>query len=682
MPSPDGVIWTLNGTNRLQPEEIPSKLKDLIEVKKHKGDKSENRYIFVNRLRYFGLDIIQLIHILGYQESKEHSFKKMASKTYTYLIGDNLCFYSIRIKYSKRYTVTFIDLDNFLSISSPRDIIDTWGTKSEYTVQNLGVAYIRSIRDIIRLSGIKRNIPVTLSGVSRRVFFRDRQKYYDCRDCSSFFDSAEPYFRAAYHGGLNLLKDSTYIKEYGEGIVLDVNSLYPYVMLNGVYPVGKPWSIPEGKLMDTIRLAREGKVYFYIRIKARFELKPDGIPCVAMGQKDSQRWYHDKGFMTDSRFINPDQSRGKELKEVELTLTQTDFFLFMSNYNITSMTFVSCYVFQGKKGLFADYVRTWYQLKEQSSGGTKRVAKMFLNSLSGSMARRIDYINGLIYFDERDEAQVKYSKVKSNNPKCYVHIGAAITSYARAYIIKYIKTHYDRWLYTDTDSLHLTGKDVPPDVTIGNEIGQFKVEKDFDSICYYGLKEYGYHDQDGYHFVMAGVEKRDTTYLAKYLNHESTNDDWVLSAKKEDIKTMKELFRSGDKLIDLFYAKFPVSVQSRNDWFNSTYIYSWKTFYKGEKIIKKNPVRVKGIVTTVKAEKERDEKARIWYEKKHKDDKTLPLEDWLRTMAVREKNLAETTKEEWKREKAIKTGDFYKVSDKDFNPFDEVNKELGTDVFI
>lgn len=680
--TPDGVVWSINGGIPFQPEEIPSKLKDMIEVKKHKKDKTENRTIFVNRLRYFGLDIIQVLHILGYRESKEHNLKKMESKSYTYLIGDNLCFYSIRIKYTKRYNVTIIDLDNFLSISNPTDIVNTWGKGKSVTVQNLGVSYIRSIQDMIKLSGIKRKIPVTLSGVARRIFIRDRQKYFDCRDCSKFFEGAEPFFRAAYHGGVNLEKDSTYIQEYGEGIVLDVNSLYPYVMSEGVYPVGKPWSISEDKFQETVKLARDRKVYFFVRIQTSFELKPNGIPCVAMYQKDPQRWFHDKQFMTDSRLVNPDQSRGS-LKEITLTLTQTDFFLFTENYDIKSIKFVSCVVFQAKRGLFTDYVNTWYQLKENSEGGIRRVSKMFLNSLSGSMARRVDYINGLVYFDERDEAQIKYIKTKSNNPKCYVHIGAAITSYARSYIIKFIKSNYDRWLYTDTDSLHLIGKDIPKDVIIGDSIGQFKVEKDFDSICYYGLKEYGYHDSTGYHFTMAGVEKRDTDNLSKYLNHQShTIDTWV-NGKKEDIKGMKELFRSSNKLIDVFYTKFPVSFQNRIDWFNIKYTNTWKSFYQGDKVVKKSkPVFVKGIATTVKAEKERDEKARIWYEKKHKNQSPKPLEEWLQEMAIKEKQLSQITKEEWKREKAIKNGDFYTVTEKDFNPFDEVNKELGTNVFI
>lgn len=679
--TPGGVVWSVNGDRPIQPEEIPARLKDMIEVKKHKKDRTENRTIFINRLRYFGLDIIQVLHILGYNESKEHSLKKMESKSYTYLIGDNLCFYSIRIKYTKRYNVNIIDLDNFLSISNPVDIISTWGSDKNVTAQNLGSSYIRAVQDVIRLSGIKRKIPVTLSGVARRIFFRERQKYFDCRDCSKFFEGSEPFFRAAYHGGLNFEKDSGYIQEHGEGVVLDVNSLYPYVMSKGVYPVGKPWSVKESDFQKTIKLAREKKIYFFVRILTSFELKPNGIPCVAMYQKDPERWYFDKGFMRDSRFTKPDHTKGK-LREVTLTLTQTDFFLYLENYDIKSMHFVSCVAFQAKEGVFTNYVTTWYQLKENSEGGVRRVGKMFLNSLSGSMARRVDYINGLVYFDERDEAQIKYIKTKSENPKCYVHIGSAITSYARAHIIRYIKSNYDRWLYTDTDSLHLLGTDIPVDIVIGNDIGQFKVEKSFDSICYYGLKEYGYHDSEGYHFTMAGVEKRDTDNLSRYLNHQShTIDTWV-NGKKDDVKGMKELFKSKDKLTDVFYIRFPVSYQCRIDWFNIKYINTWKTFYTGDKILKKpKPVHVKGIVTTVKAERERDEKARVWYEKKYKDRKPKPLEEWLKEMAIKEKDLNQTAKEEWKREKAIKSGDFYTVTEKDLCPFDAINEELEENIF-
>lgn len=668
MSVPGGTVWSINGNAPFYPENFPSKLSEILQVKKHKGDKTENRIVFINRLRYFGLDVIQVLHVLGYTESLQHSFKEMESKSYTYLIGDNLCFYSIRVKYSKRYTVTFIDLDNFLSMSTPSDIINTWSDDKSILVDNLSKAYVNAVRDLIHLSGIRERMPTTLSGIARRVFFRDRQKYYDCKNCSRFFDGAEPYFRGAYHGGLNLIKDSVHINKYGQGIVLDVNSLYPYVMRNGIYPVGKPWEVQKEQFWETVKKAKDGLVYFFIRIKTSFELKENGIPCVALYQKDEQRWCHDRQFMKDSRIVRPSGLRGK-LTEVQLTLTQTDFFLFLENYDIKSIEFVSCVAFQGKKTLFTDYVDNWYELKQQSTGGYRRIAKMMLNSLSGSMARRVDYINGTVYFDDKDQAQIKYDRKYADNPKCYVHIGAAITSYARCYLIKRIKSNYDRWLYSDTDSLHLIGSEIPDNITVSDNLGAFKLEEEFDSICYYGLKEYGYHDTDGYHFTMAGIEKRDTVNLERFCNQETgTNDDWI-QGEKDDVKGMKDLFRSADKLLDLYYMRYPVTLTVRSSWFNVSSMDSWKSFYVIERDTKKKPVKIRSINTTVKHEREKDEKAAKYYDKKHEKDKPLPLNEWFQKVAQREDQINQEKKEEFRRREDIKAGEFVDIRETDVIPF-------------
>ena len=683
--TPVGTLWNKNGDTIFQPEEVPSMLKESIEITKGKKSKAEKRYIFINNLRHFGLDIIQTLHVMGYETTDETDTKKMPSKTYAYLIGDNLCFYSITIKYSKRYIVRILDTDNLLSVSDPVDIVKTW-SNGELTIKELGKSYQKAISELLTMTSMTKKLPLTISGIARRVYFRDPQKHYDCVNCTTFFKGAEEWFRGSYHGGLNLSSDTGYIREHNDVICLDCNSLYPYVMLYGNYPVGKPWKVSKENLADTIERAKDGRNYFFIHIKAKFEIKEDGVPCVCMSKKDPMRWMYDKQWMKDSRYTKPSGEKGS-LRVVDLYLTQTDFFLFLDNYKIYSMDFCECYAFQAKKGLFTDYIGYWYNMKRTLSGGRKRVAKLMLNSLSGSMARRVDYVNGTVYFDERDLAQVKYDRIKQRNPKCYVHIGAAITSYARAEMVKRIRANYDRWLYTDTDSLHLKGYDIPGNIRISDNIGDFKVEKKMDTVVYYKLKEYVYHDAEGYHLTLAGVEKRDTEDIERYLDKRTGTRDLWIGGKYS--KEWKALFKSKDPLMDMYELQIPVSYKARKDWFNTKVVPSWHSFYdKDAIIVKKNIVTVTVKHTDIQQLREHDAKADAWYKKKHANDKVLPVDEWLKVVNKREKaDKADRDRQfdQKKQDYYIRTHQWDKVKDdwKDAGPtpFDNINNELGSVVF-
>lgn len=657
-------MWCYNGQVMADPEELPSLIKQLVEVKKSKKQPSEVRHVMINRLRYFGLDIIQVLHTLGYIES-DTSTDKMPSHSYTYLIGDNLCFYNIKIKYSKRYIVTIIDLDNLLSISNPQDIVDTWGD-GDLTVKSLADSYKKAISDLLLMTGIHRKIPITIAGAARRVYFRDTQKHYDCKDCTKFFDGAENYFRGAYHGGLNLYKDNGHIRVYNNVTCYDVNSLYPYVMAYRPYPVGRPWAVAPEDLIKIDRRAKKGQVYYYIHIKTSFKLKPGHPPCVCMSRNDPNRWLYDRMWMTDSRVTKPDGTKNKDYKIIDLYLTQTDFKLFLKCYDVMSLDIIDIWCFQAKMGLFKEYVDRWYNLKKTSTGGRKRVAKIMLNSLSGSMARRTDYINGRVIFDSRDIAEIKYDKIKSKHPSCFVHIGAAITSYAREIIVNKIIDNYDNWLYTDTDSLHLAG-DQTVNVPISDNIGDFKVEHKYQEICYYQLKEYIYKEENIYHLTMAGVERRDTEDISNYLSHRNPTNDYWVTGKKEYVDGWKSLFTSDNKMIDMYKIHIPVSYTSRKDWFDTDISYTWITYYNDNVQIDKVPVVVKVKPTSVKDLRDRDKKKSEYWDKTHKDDKTLSIREWLTEIAIREKQMIESKKDDFKTQQAktrYKTGQALTYDDK------------------
>ena len=120
-----------------------------------------------------------------------------------------------------------------------------------------------------------------------------------------------------------------------------------------------------------------------------------------------------------------------------------------------------------------------------------------------------------------------------------MYIGVAVTSYARCKIVQDAQKNYDNFVYSDTDSLHLTAPAVG--ISIGSGLGQYKEEAHFLEACYLKRKWYGYTDiEKGHKIVSAGVPKKYTDRIAKDFAKHPISDimenlqDYALTVYKED----------------------------------------------------------------------------------------------------------------------------------------------------
>ena len=110
---------------------------------------------------------------------------------------------------------------------------------------------------------------------------------------------------------------------------------------------------------------------------------------------------------------------------------------------------------------------------------------------------------------EKKEFVAEY---KDDKMISYVPLASFITSYARAITIKAAIANFENFVYADTDSLHLT-KEAVGIVIDDNELGAWKLEKEFDDSLFLGLKCYAEHDKDGWEFKIAGLPQDATEQL-------------------------------------------------------------------------------------------------------------------------------------------------------------------------
>ena len=158
--------------------------------------------------------------------------------------------------------------------------------------------------------------------------------------------------RQAYKGGFTYVNPIYKEKDTGAGVVLDVNSLYPSVMYEKLLPFGDPVFF-EGKY-------EEDNVYpLYIQqIRCRFKLKKNKIPTI---QIKNSRFYFGNEYLEQS---------GEELEV--LTLTSVDLKLFLEQYDVFELKYLSGWKFKGIKGLFTSYIDKWIKVKNEATLSRKQ----------------------------------------------------------------------------------------------------------------------------------------------------------------------------------------------------------------------------------------------------------------------------------------------------------------------
>ena len=329
--------------------------------------------------------------------------------------------------------------------------------------------------------------------------------------------NTDSFIRNSYYGG-----GTDVYKAYGENIHhYDVNSLYPFAMLNPM-----PYSLlNDGKIIDLSNRSLETFFGFaYCRIFCPLDMLRPVLPFHSNGKT-----IYPVGTWQGTYF-------SEELKAVAKL-----------GYQIT---LIRGFEFT-KIDLFSDYVNHFYEIKKNSTGVERSIAKNQLNNLYGYFGRKQiglttqnvknnnlnlilttrivksitpindDYSILLMYSNVNHKMLEKLNSVfhSIGSDQHYimsnVAIAAAVTAYARIIMIPF-KIHPDT-LYTDTDSA-FTSKPIDPSL-IGIDIGLMKDELKGNIIkeaYFLGPKKYGYYImEDGIKkefSVFSGVPRNSLTF--------------------------------------------------------------------------------------------------------------------------------------------------------------------------
>lgn len=262
--------------------------------------------------------------------------------------------------------------------------------------------------------------------------------------------TVDDYIRKSYHGGWCYVRPDRAGKVYKKGLTADVNSLYPSMMHSDSgnrFPVGLPFFFT-GNIPEKVTKAGD-HYYYFVRFMCSFELKEGYLPTV---QIKTSPFYPAREWLESSDIRDKD-GRVCEGRPT-LTMTKTDFELFKEHYNITHLKILDGCYFYTEIGLFDEYIDHYAEIKMNSKGAKRTLAKLFLNNLYGKFATNPLNNGKVCELDPDTGALIMHNRKGELKDAAYIPIGSAITAYSRRFTITAAQKNYEYFCYADTDSIH------------------------------------------------------------------------------------------------------------------------------------------------------------------------------------------------------------------------------------
>lgn len=478
-------------------------------------EKAKNPDIYIHNLKFDGEFIMVRLFELGFRHVEDK--RELDTKTFTTLISNKGQFYTMKIcffKKGKKSThVTIYDSLKILPFSV-KDIakgfnlpigkleIDYHETREPgHILTDIEIGYLRNDCDIVAraLDVIFKQGLLKMTQGSNALF--DYKRTVTPKKFDQWFPipSYDKDVRRSYRGGFTYLNPLYKGVDIGEGIVLDVNSLYPSVMHDRPLPYGEGIYF-EGVYKEDILYNLHVQMF-----TCQFELKPNHIPTVQL-----------KNTLA---FIPTEYLTSSGDEDVTMCMTNVDLELFFSHYEVYNIEYHNGWKFKSTIGLFTEYIDKWTEVKIQSAIDENFamyiLAKLMLNALYGKFATNPNVQGKDPYYDN---GMIKYrvGKKDEKNP-IYIPIGTFVTSWARYKTITTAQTVYHRFVYADTDSLHLIGKEVPKELEISpTALGLWKHESTFMRARF--LRQKSYYECEivsDKSYNKMSKEKQDKTYMYK-----------------------------------------------------------------------------------------------------------------------------------------------------------------------
>lgn len=546
--------------------------------------KTENKLIFFHNLKFDGDFIFHWLLTNGFTYDKEGTKE---SKTFNCIISKEGAFYQIEIifeKMKRKYKKVVIQ-DSHKKLPFPAGKIgkafkldyQKVEVEEEFYTRPRGLDHVFTQEEIEYMEGDVKTIATALhiqfeQGLDKMTVGSDALSSFktvlgggDIKKGKKIFERNFPVLplkvdkdiRQSYRGGYTFVNGIFCGVDINAGIVYDVNSLYPSVMYDKPVPFGVP--IPfKGKY-------KPDELYpLYIqRFECEFKLKEGYLPMI---QKKNG------GRFVQTEYLTSNIDKAGFDDPVELVLTNVDLELFFEHYDVDMDTieWLDGYKFRQCEGIFCEYIDHWTKVKianAKEKNALYQLAKLMLNSLYGKFASNPDVTGRFPVLN--DDGSIGYDeKPKETKDPVYTAVACFITAWARDKTIRTAQKVYDRFIYADTDSIHLLGTDEPEGIDVhDSDLGKWACEGTFTRARFIRAKTYIEEINGKLEVTCAGMPDNVKEFV--------TWDNFHRVADSDEVKRAKKLNKGNDKPIEgtgIFYGKkVPHHVEGgivlKNDYF-------------------------------------------------------------------------------------------------------------------
>ena len=434
---------------------------------------NESSSFYFHNLKFDGEFIIHYLLTHGFVHVNE---KKLGVNQFSTIISDLNVFYCIKVKFKEEVIISFFDSLKLLNFS-----VEEVAKAFNLTIKKLEIDYKAKREKGHKITDeekeyLKHDVMI-MSLALEKMFEMKITRMTIASNAMNFFKDTiskkrfEEWFkpplydkdlRQAYKGGFTYLNEIYRGKEVKEGIVLDVNSLYPSVMYYSPMPYG------EGIYFDGKYVPDKLYNLYIQNITCQFRIKKDMIPTIQIKNNLS--------------FVPTEYLSSSNGESINLTLTNVDLKLFLEHYDIYDVSYNWGWKYKSSTKIFKRYIDYWNELKvkatKEGNKPLRTIAKLMLNSLYGKFAASPEGRSKIPYLDN-NIVKYKLSELEERTAY-YLPISIFITSWARDKTIRSAQAVYHRFIYADTDSLHLEGTDIPENLLISDaELGKWKIESTF-----------------------------------------------------------------------------------------------------------------------------------------------------------------------------------------------------------
>ena len=344
---------------------------------------------------------------------------------------------------------------------------------------------------------------ITAGGLAKKTMLKFMFNRIDEKENIEIFHNAFPMsFKLdkelrshdLYAGGLCIINPHKQGKVQHQIYKYDVNSMYPAMMRNMKYPIGKC------KLVNKM----DDKHLYILKIRKLYGvMKRNKVPVWRDSVSGDMREIIDE---PDDRYI-----WREELEEYEKWYD-------LEYKTIEIIQFESAFPKGMKK-----FIDTFYTMKSTNKGAIKNGAKLFLNSSYGKLSQRLERMNCFYELDESGVVHLVRENLHEDlNGMMSIIVGSRITSQARITLLRYIDAicdgnPKDNLLYCDTDSVHALKSFSDTDDKM---LGKMKCEGIYESALYLAPKTYMLYDGE-YEVHCKGVN---TDVVKNEIKHLSFDD--------------------------------------------------------------------------------------------------------------------------------------------------------------